>query len=154
LANTSGFSNKTPNLAWRLAPLSLLVLLPAGCGGGIAVPSTVPVRGVVKYMGSPTPGIRVTLHPEGKTGKIGFVSSGETGPDGGFTLSTGAPSNGAPPGNYIVTFEMPVIAPPETTGFVETEIDAFGGKYSDPQKSGVRVTINRGENVLTPFELQ
>ena len=64
------------------------------------------------------------------------------------------PSNGAPPGNYVVTFEMPVIAPPESTGFVETEIDSFGGKYSDPKQSNVRVTITRGENVLTPFELQ
>src|SRR5260221_10794981 len=71
-----------------------------GCGEGISVPSTVPVSGVVKYKGKPLQGIRVTLHPQAETAKPTFIPSGQTGPDGRFTLSTGAPGNGAPPGSY------------------------------------------------------
>src|SRR3954464_12731965 len=93
--------------------LSLMFLLGAvvlsGCGKGISVPSTVPVTGVVKYKGKPLQGIRVTLHSQTETAKPQFIPSGQTGPDGKFLLSTGAPGNGAPPGTYVVTFEKPEI---------------------------------------------
>src|SRR5690242_10440546 len=84
---------------------ALLFLLGAvmlsGCGGGISVPSTAPVRGVVKYKGKPLQGIRVTFHRQGEPAKSEFIPSGQTGPDGKFSLSTGAPGNGAPPGAYV-----------------------------------------------------
>src|SRR5262245_33937637 len=131
------------------ALLFLGTLVLAGCGKGIAVPSTVPVSGVVKYKGKPLQGIRVTLHPQTGTAKSEFIPSGQTGPDGKFTLSTGAPGNGAPPGSYLVTFEKPELS----SAAVETEIDAFGGKYSDPSKSKWTITIEKGENSLPPFEL-
>jgi hypothetical protein len=125
-----------------------------GCGKGLSVPSTAPVSGVVKYKGKPLQGIRVTLHSQTETAKPAFIPSGQTGPDGKFSLSTGAPGNGAPPGTYVVTFEKPEIGSPASTGSVETEIDAFGGKYSDPAKSQWIVTIEKGENSLQPFELK
>ena len=53
-----------------------------------------------------------------------------------------------------MTFEKPEIASPASTGSIETEIDAFGGKFSDPAKSKWNVTIERGENSLEPFELK
>lgn len=136
----------------RRSSATLFVLITAtigGCGKGISVPSTVPVTGVVKYKGKPLQGIRVTLHSQGGTAKPEFIPSGQTGPDGRFTLSTGAPGNGAPTGTYVVTFEKP-----EITGSVETEVDAFGGKYSNPAKSEWTVTIEKGENALQPFELK
>jgi hypothetical protein len=137
----------------RRRNLALLFLLGAvvlgGCGKVLSVPSTVPVNGVVKYKGKPLQGVRVTLHSQTETAKSGFIPSGQTGPDGKFTLSTGAPGNGAPPGTYVVTFEKP-----EITGSVETEVDAFRGKYSDPAKSEWTVTIEKGENSLQPFELK
>ena len=130
----------------------LLFLLGAavlgGCGKGLSVPSTVPVSGVVKYKGKPLQGIRVTLHSQIETAKSGFIPTAQTGPDGRFTLGTGASRNGAPPGTYVVTFEKP-----EITGYVETEVDAFRGMYSDPAKSKWTVTIEKGENSLQPFEL-
>jgi hypothetical protein len=125
-----------------------------GCGKGISVPSTVPVSGVVKYKGKPLQGIRVTLHSQSAGSKPEFIPSGQTGPDGKFSLSTGAPGNGAPPGTYVVTFEKPEIGSPASTGSIETEVDAFGGKYSDPTKSQWTVTIETGENSLQPFELK
>lgn len=125
-----------------------------GCGKGISVPSTAPVNGVVTYKGKPLQGIRVTLHSKTETAKGAFIPSGETGPDGKFILNTGAPGNGAPHGTYVVTFEKPEIGSPASTGSIETEIDAFGGKYSNPAKSEWTVTIEEGENSLPPFELK
>jgi hypothetical protein len=125
-----------------------------GCGKRLSVPSTVPVSGLVKYKGKPLQGIRVTLHRQGGTAKSEFIPTGQTGPDGKFSLSTGAPGNGAPPGTYVVTFEKPEIGSPAATGSIETEIDAFGGKFSDPAQSKWTVTIEKGENSLEPFELK
>ena len=132
----------------------LAVLVFGGCGKGISVPSTVPVSGVVKYKGMPMQGIRVTLHSQDGSAKPAYIPSGQTGPDGKFKLSTGAPGNGAPPGTYVVTFEKPEIGSPAATRSIETEIDAFGGKFSDPAKSNWTVTIENGENSLQPFELK
>ena len=146
-------NRSTNNPIVRRRNFALLFLLGAvvlgGCGKGIAVPSTVPVSGVVKYKGKPLQGIRVTLNSQTETAIPAFIPSGQTGPDGKFSLSTGAPGNGAPPGTYVVTFEKP-----EITGYVETEIDAFRGKYSDPAKSEWTVNIEKGENSLQPFELK
>jgi hypothetical protein len=149
-------STSNPIGRWRNFALLFLLagVVLAGCGKGISVPSTVPVSGVVKYKGKPLQGIRVTLHPQAETAKPEFIPSGQTGPDGRFKLSTGAPGNGAPPGTYVVTFEKPEIGSPASTRSIETEIDAFGGKYSDPAKSQWTVTIEKGENSLQPFELK
>ena len=145
-------NRSTNNPIVRRRNFALLFLLTpvvlAGCGKGLSVPSTVPVSGVVKYKGKPLQGIRVTLHSEAGSAKPAFVPTGQTGPDGKFKLSTGQPGNGAPPGTYVVTFDKP-----EITGFVETEVDAFRGKYSDPAQSKWTVTIEKGENSLQPFEL-
>lgn len=130
--------------------LLLGVILATGCGGGVSVPSTVPVQGVVKYKGKPVRGIRVKFHAQGGLPTKGFMPTGETGPDGGFNLSTGAPLNGAPPGEYVVTFERPMLDPKQS---VETEIDGFKGKYSDPAQSKWTVTVASGESTLQPFEL-
>lgn len=151
-------NRSTNNLIGRRRNFALLFLLGvvvlAGCGKRISVPSTAPVSGVVKYKGKPLQGIRVTLHPQTVSAKPAFIPTGQTGPDGRFKLSTGAPGNGAPPGTYVVTFEKPEIGSPASTGSIETEIDAFGGKYSDPAKSQWTITIEKGENSLQPFELK
>ena len=141
------------NSSGRRRNLALLFLLGAavlgGCGKGISVPTTVPVTGVVKYKGRPLQGIRVTLHSQNDSAKSGFIPTGQTGPDGKFSLSTGKPGTGAPPGTYIATFDKP-----EMRGAVETEVDAFAGKYSDPAKSEWTVTIEKSETSLPPFELK
>ncbi len=133
----------------------LLMLLILGCGRGIKIPSTVPVSGVVMMKGKPAAGIRVKFHPQFNIGRIPYIPLGETGSDGKFTLSTGAPANGAPPGEYVVTFEKPELESPQKTGnYLETEIDGFQGKYSDPTQSSWKVKVARGENSLAPFELE
>ena len=126
------------------------VFVTVGCNERVAVPSTVPVKGLVKYKGKPIGGVRVTLHRQDGSRPMDFVPMGDTGPDGSFKLSTGAPQNGAPPGAYIVTFERPLLDPKQS---VETEIDGFRGKFSDPAQSKWTVKIERGDNSLQPFEL-
>lgn len=138
------------NPSWRRIALLGVLTIAAGCNSSLGVPSAVPVRGTVKFKGAPASGIRVTFHPQRGDGQERFLPIGETGADGGFSLSTGEPNNGAPPGEYLVTFMKPELSPTE---IVETEIDAFQGKYSDPTTSPFRVTVVRGENVLPPFEL-
>src|SRR5689334_5588670 len=110
----------------RIACAALVALcLIAGCSRNIKPPSTVPVNGVVTMQGKAATGIRVRFHPQFNIGRIKYIPEGETGPEGQFTLSTGAPSNGAPPGEYVVTFEKPVIESSKQHNFIETEIDAF-----------------------------
>lgn len=126
----------------------------AGCSNGkITTPSTVPVSGIVMLKGKPAAGIRLTFHPQFDIGKTKYQPQGETGSDGKFTLSTGEPFNGAPAGEYIVTFEKPEIESAKKSNYLETEIDAFRGKYSDPAQSRWKVTVKRGEPELQPFEL-
>jgi hypothetical protein len=124
--------------------------MPLGCGASVSVPSTVPVKGIVKYKGKPAQGIRVTLHDLDNSSAKEFVPVGVTGPDGSFSLSTGAPQNGAPTGSYVVTFERPVIDPKNP---IETEIDGFQGKYSNKTDSKWTLTVVKSENPLHVFEL-
>ncbi len=136
-----------------IAILAMFVLV--GCSRQIKIPATVPVTGVVLMDGKPAAGVRVTFHPQFHIGATKFLPQGETGENGRFELSTGLPSNGAPPGKYIVTFERPEIQSPESSNYIDTEIDGFSGKYSDPSQSRWTVTIARGEPVvLVPFELK
>ena len=148
------------NIEYQLEPSSRNLLcisvlffgtvMSLGCGGRVSVPSTVPVKGIVKYKGEPAEGIRVTFHNLNNTTANEFVPVGDTGPDGSFSLSTGAPQNGAPTGTYVVTFERPEIDPENP---VETEIDGLQGKYSNKTDSKWTVTVVNGENPLQVFEL-
>jgi hypothetical protein len=135
--------------------LALAFLLPLlGCGPkGIAVPKTVPVSGSVLVKGRPVANVRVTFHPQFDIGRVPFTPSGVTDRNGQFRLSTGAPNDGAPPGNYVVTFELPRIDTDRNNSGIEIEVDAWGGKYKDPDKSRFSVTIQSGQPELPPFKL-
>lgn len=130
-----------------------MLLAVAGCSQQVSPPATVPVSGSVTLQGKPAAGIRVTLHPQFRMGRITWGVVGESGPKGQFTMGTGAPGSGAPRGEYIVTFTKPRITSDLERNGVETEVDDFQGKYSDPQKSPWKVTVNKGENDLGTFRL-
>lgn len=125
----------------------------AGCGRGITPPSTVPVHGTVMLNGKPAPGIVVKFHPQFDIGSVKFIPYGETGKDGTFLLNTGAAGNGAPPGDYVVTFEKPKIESDRQNSGIEIDVDEFKGRYSDPAQSSAKVTIKRGDNTLDAFQL-
>ena len=53
-----------------------------------------------------------------------------------------------------MTFELIRVESSKKTNYLETEVDAWNGKYADPAKSDKKVTIKSGENALEPFALQ
>jgi len=126
-----------------------------GCGGStITAPETAPVSGTVTLHGKAAAGVRVHLHPQFDIGELPFLPSGETDREGRFTLSTTAPGDGAPPGEYVVTIEKPRVVSDRNQSGVEVEIDELKGKYSDPAKSAWKVMIAEGTNQLEPFALE
>ena len=111
-------------------------------------PNTVPAGLSSLLNGKPKAGIRVTYHPQFDVGSRKFTPNGSTTADGKFTLSTAQPFDGAPPGEYIVTFDLPYI----TNGPIEEEVDLFKGKYKDPLKSTWKVKVEA--NSQETFQLQ
>lgn len=130
------------------------LIFTVGCSGNVSPPATVPVKGNVTLKGKPAAGIRVTLHPQFDMGAIQWTVMGETGANGAFTVGTGVPGNGAPPGEYVVTFEKPRVDTDRKRNNLEIEVDDFQGKYSDPAKSDRKVTVTKGENLLETFALE
>lgn len=140
----------------HLPALGTLIVLATivGCGSGsISPPRTVPVRGAVLMNGQPVAGVVVRFHPQFDIGKVKFIPSAETDAKGEFTLNTGAPGNGAPVGDYVVTFEKPRIISDTANSGIETEVDEFEGRYGDPEKSEWKITIENAVIEIEPFEL-
>ncbi len=150
--------------------LSVAVCLFIGCSSSSG-PKLAPVDGVVTFKGKPLAGATVTLIPE-----KGPFAMGVTGPDGKFTVSTGA-SRGAVIGSVKVSItegqagtgevtKQPT-TPEESEAYMkkaaETQaaIAANGGvaplpattipqKYAKSDTSGLSYTIKAtGENRLT-----
>jgi 5-hydroxyisourate hydrolase-like protein (transthyretin family) len=101
--------------------------------------------------GKPAAGVKVTFHPKFDTGAVKFTPSGVTDKDGRFVLSTAAANDGAPPGDYSVTFEL-LRAGTDKRG-LDVDIDAWKGKYADPATTKWNVTVQKGENTFDPFRL-
>jgi hypothetical protein len=100
--------------------------------------------------GKPAANVKVTFHPKFDMGAVKFTPSGTTDKNGRFTLSTAAANDGAPPGEYTVTFEM-MKAGTDARG-LDVEIDVWKGKYADPA-TGKPVQVQSGDNNLDPFQI-
>ena len=132
--------------------VGLACAVAAGCGGGsLSAPRTAPVSGTVLVKGKPAAGVRVTFHPRFDVGAVKFTPSGLTGKDGRFTLNTAAANDGAPPGDYSVTFES-MQATSDKQGR-DTEADIWKSKYAAPDTNRWKVTVQKGDNALELFAL-
>ena len=132
----------------RTALVALVCVTVVGCGGGgISAPRSVPTSGTVLFKGKPAEGVKVTLHPKFD---MKFTPNGVTGKDGRFILSTAAPVDGAPPGEYSVTFEL-LRAGADERGR-DTEFDVWKGKYANPE-TAPKVTVGSSATTLEPFRL-
>lgn len=146
------FHSSSSLLPWRLLGL-VPVLFCLSCSGG----KYNSVHGKVLYKNEPLQGVIVTFHPQQKE-KPGELSLGVTEEDGSFTLKTGT-GEGAPEGEYVVTFYSPeeksgkTARPKGMTMQREVE-DRFKGAYSDVAKSNFKVSIKSGKNELEPFKLK
>jgi hypothetical protein len=137
---------------FRTRRLLAAALLACGLAGASCAPrpnspqpqnakETTPVSGMVTINGEPGHGVRVTLNPVGGIDVSNpTVSMGESDINGKFHISTYGGNDGAPPGNYMLTFEW----------FDRTIIrigggdpkDQFEGKYAE--KTEHEITVPEG----------
>ena len=142
----------------------LTVLLATGalgltsCGDG-RVPAY-PVRGKVLYEGRPAEYATVVFYPQGGSESLQEIKPhGRVGADGYYSVKTYIVNDGAPAGDYKVAIEWPGEDPaepgdPDDPEYVPFGPDRLQGRYADPETSGFRVTIVKGDNQLEPFELR
>ncbi len=132
----------------RVVLVALISAAVVGCGGGgISAPRTVRTSGTMLFKGKPTEGVKVKLHPQFY---MMFTPNGVTDKDGRFLLSTAAPMDGAPPGEYSVTFEL-LRAGADERGR-DAEFDVWKGKYANPE-TAPKVTVGSSATTLEPFRL-
>ena len=106
-----------------------------------------PVSGSVSVDGKPAAGVVIVFHPQTDTGMTKgnkpFTTSGE---DGTFEVTTYTTGDGAPIGEYIVTFIWPENPRGPTP-------DRLKGRYAKPEHSQITVTVQEGENQLPNWNL-
>ena len=141
----------------KTASLCLLALLLASaCNKKTQpeLPKPFPVHGKVTYGGKPAQGFRVTLRPIGEHQGPAFAPSGATDAGGEFRLQSYKPDDGAPAGDYTVTFEwlqdVNTSDPADGPRFV----DRLQGRLNNPAASQFKVTVHEGENELPPYDLK
>lgn len=139
------FAGISATAAALLLFASVAASLSSGSPTEFRAPNTVLAQGTVLYKGKPLEGIRVTLHPQFDIGPVKFRPSGVSDAQGRFTLTTGAPNDGAPPGEYVVTFSRPL---PDS----EDEVDAWRGRHNDPTRSKWRVVV-KADAGLEPLQI-
>jgi hypothetical protein len=111
----------------------------------------VPVTGTLTLNGQPADNATVLFNPDGP----GRMATGYTDASGKFALSTAAPSDGAMPGNYVVTLgehytdKAPAMPPPGQPLPMR-----FPQQYGDPAKSPLKVTVERGAKNDFPFDIK
>ncbi len=143
--------------------LSLVMMVGlVGCGGGgdpnkgINVKPTVRVTGKVLVDGAPPEtAVAVTAHLTSGTGGDQPLSSGGTGNEGVFELTTYNRGDGLPVGEYKLTFLWMELR--LGGGALQTPNgDKLGGQYSDPKTSQFTVKVVESDDVqdIGVFELK
>jgi hypothetical protein len=111
-----------------------------------------PVRGQVFFQDKPAEGATVVFQLANASDLNALKPSGVAGADGSFTLSTFAPGDGAPAGDYIVVitwFPKDAKSDP-ATGEVKNRLpDVYGSRAT----STLRAKVNEGPNEFQPFKL-
>lgn len=132
---------------WSLSVLACCLLI-AGCEDGPQGPprvDTFPIKGKLTIDGNPEVGVAVKLNPVGKEVSAANVNSSTfTDADGAFTIGTYESGDGAPEGDYTLTFMW------GTRSLVTGRYggpDKLNERYLDPEASEVKVTVNPGEEI-------
>lgn len=131
--------------------LCVAVMSVAGCGGeprGGPRVDTYPITGTVLVDGEPAATLQVKCHPSGDIGVATSVAS-LTDPEGKFSISTYEHGDGAPEGEYKLTF---IWGQYGFNGYAGP--DKLNERYTDPEESKHIVTVKKGEkNDLGTIEL-
>jgi len=132
-----------------LCLLAAALLLPS-CGDGRK--KCYPVSGKVLVNGKPVKDVLVLFNPREKDPKGRLAPVAMTDENGEFRLATYAAGDGAPAGEYLVTFTWR-----EASGLLKTTFDGpdrLGGRYQDPKQSQFPVTVEKQPLELPPFQLE
>lgn len=113
-----------------------------------------PVSGQVTVKGKPAEGVQVSFFGTDEVLKSATAPfpKGVTDSDGNFKLTSYDSDDGAPAGNYVVTFVWPAVVADDPE--VQDQVDRFRGRYASADKSTYQVEILAGANQLEPFELK
>jgi hypothetical protein len=139
-------------LAGALVYLGLALFCPA-CSGP-SHPPVYPVRGQILVKGKPAANAMVTLHPIGDNGRDTIRPVGYADDSGHFTLTSYEKGDGAPEGEYRVTVSWLLATKARGSADDYVTRNHLPVRYSAADRSGLRVTIAKGNNDLPPFELK
>lgn len=117
--------------------LALLGFFSLGCGGD-SRPPTYPVKGKLLVDGKPAHEAFIWFHPADPKGQR---SSAQADDKGDFQLSSFVSGDGAPVGDFTLTFEWPEKSGPFKTQFEGP--DRLKGKFKDQASSTHKVTIDK-----------
>ncbi len=128
----------------------------AGCSEPPPLPGPQPhpVRGKVVFQGQPARGFRVAFYPLDDREGPRFAPSAITDSNGEFRLQSYEREDGAPAGDYAVTFRWPQNVRNADPDDYQPQVDRLRGHFSNPRASKFHVTVHEGENELDPFVLR
>ena len=124
-----------------------------GCGSKEQRKPVYPVQGKVFVGGKPAEKASVIFHPLNDSDPNALRPTGEVGPDGSFKLSTYTAGDGAPAGDYAVTVSW-YEGSSAIGGDADSGPDRLGGRYANPQTSGLHAQVREGSNEVPPFHLK
>ena len=105
-----------------------------------------PVRGELLVGGKPAVGAVVSLHPVGNAAPDAVKPQATVEADGTFRPNSYELRDGAPAGDYALTVYWP-------GGKGPVGPDRLKGRYGNPARPVMRVTVKAGDNVLEPIRL-
>ncbi len=142
-------------LALRIT-IAIAALAMAGCGDGKNLPKVYLVKGSVLVNGQPASDVQVVLNRT-STDKLSVPTTPQAVTDakGEFLITSYNSDDGAPEGDYVVTFEWR-----ERTGLTKQDLDGpdrLGGAYAKAEKNkdipGFVVKVEKKPVELPPFKL-
>jgi hypothetical protein len=135
--------------------IALLTCAALGCGADDDRVDVYPVSGKVLVEGQPAEGADVVFYPTIPTvdGMKLPGPAGTTDAGGVYRLRSYEPDDGAPAGEFKVTVVWPAAPPPNATGVFQFK-DRLGGRYANPDKSGLKITVPEGGGELAAIELK
>jgi hypothetical protein len=127
----------------------LVLVVTLACLAGCAGPRRVkvhPVQGKLLVGGQPAADAKVAFHPIGQAGPLARLPVATTAADGSYRLMTYVSGDGAPAGEYAVTVVWPDSSQPHDECADGVAHDRLKGRYADPDRSPLRVTVVPDEN--------
>lgn len=133
-------------LAWAL------LLIPAFVGCGEAKVPVVPVTGKVTFGKEIPVGAQIVLHAQGHSLPDDVAPTGRVKEDGTFAISIYGTDEGVPAGEYVATIQWYKIVK-DRSGDSISGPNVIPKKYSSPETSPLKITVNNEPTTLPPIEI-